>query len=172
MTTPLTMLHDAIWDCLEASQAFLSLFPPGSRRQVRYLTDNDELNPDPDHAELQDADYPRCRVVLAGCRPIINHDTCKSVLEAVYAVEISTGTITQRRLFDAVWAVFCGSANWFEVLRESLEWDGRKFVMSLRVMPFEHQDKNQEQNRSTKQWTSICHVVVGMAFKTLALKTV
>jgi len=160
---PLRDAHDSLWSCLEDVPEFLVMFPNGSLRQV--------LSDDLDLQECSPADYPRCRIRYVTDQFELAFNSDQSTWDAVFVVEVCTGTQDQGKLMDAAFSIYRGIARWISEMESIVKWQNKNVVVAVRSEKANATDQNAERNRGTNQWIGVFPLTITMAFNTSDLRT-
>ena len=160
---PLRAADAAIWSLLESSPEFLLMFPSGTQRQVRLVSD-DERGSNPDLEQLGPADYPRVRVSLLRAMPATERNSSCSLLTAAYAIEICTGETYQSAALDACWVIYRAMLRWKTYVKDVVTWNGDPCCYDVDAAEIDFTDQNAQRNRQTDQWITVWTTQVFFSF--------
>ena len=168
---PIRLVHDAIWDALETKSEFTDLFPNGTRHQMRYdSTLTYPIDPWPEDEFVYPAWYPICRVHLVGrSDPRKDISSHNSQLNMRWRIDVATGQQTQRRLADALWAIYLSYSKLIDQSVDVVEWNSKKYNLYTLDEAIEITDQSKKENRGTIQWVAACQLVTAMIFDTADL---
>lgn len=168
LQNPLSLVYDGLWTCLEASPAFLALFPHGTVHQVRYTT-RKIYDPDPDLESFLPADLPVCRITFRHDNPSLHANSDQTVLSPAYDLEICTGQQMQQSVMDTMFSVILGCSKWQTYLQAAVTGGGTFKITSIQLEDIEATDGNAARNRGTNQWIGMCRVRVSLTYATSTL---
>jgi len=113
MADPFTLVHDAIWDCLEAYSGFTDLVGESNR------IDLTGASRAPNKQAKNTADYPQVRVVPAGAdTPELRDTSDDGKVMRSYEIQISTGTmlaggtVYPGNIYNIEWNIYKALLNW------------------------------------------------------------
>ena len=163
-TDPFTLVHNKLWDMLEAHSGFTDLVKPGNR--IKFSGDAR----DPLKRQVSSDDLPEVRLVAAGGTPHLQMASNATTVLKRFEVQIATGD----KRYDAVmfplgWAVVRAMSPWLTALRAEIQWNGKTFVTLLEVTSVSEGTHDAERKRGIDAWTAVVAIDVTMVFTTADL---
>lgn len=149
-TDPLSQIHQAIWEILEASNLFTGMVRPENR--VKLFGDR---KGDPFKEQIREGDLPEVRVIPVS-QEINTHATSNS-LRVLYRWEIQVSTGEKRLLpviFPLSWIVLRALYNWSTKMN-LLTWGGETFVVRSELTETLFGVTDKDLARGVPGWTAV-----------------
>lgn len=161
-TNPLIQVYDALWDLLEARQAFRELVSPGNRIKLR----GKDRYPFKD--EVSSADVPEVRLVPVGSSPFLQDTSNSTRVIERYEIQISTGNLLIETLCLVKFEIVRAMADWATKLR-ALTWNDAAFVHLARITAADDGVTQSDLMRGIRGWASLWACEVHLHFSTVNL---
>lgn len=160
---PFTQVHDALWELLEDNVGFTELVKEGNR--IKFSGDER----DPIKTQVQDADLPEVRIVVAGGTPALLNTTSSSKCTKRFQIQVSTGDQRVTAiLFPLQWEIFRALSNWPAKLL-ALTWEGEQFVKRAALFDIAEGVTDADLLRNIKGWATLWLFETELWFKTSAI---
>ena len=168
MSDPFTIVHDGIWDLLEAKTTFTSLVDENNRIKYTTTSSGKKLRR-PDKDSLTELDVPEVMVYPGPTRFWERRACSGATINKVYSILVTSGDriLDQGKLFPVQWAIT--RALWTFDSLLSLTYSGETFVQKLEVLPTVEGLDNSELNRTLKGWSAVWQADVQMWFTNTVL---
>ena len=158
---PMRMVYDALWNMLEASEAFTTAVPRAGNRiklsDTTFVYGKDTL---------ADADMPEVRIGLLKQFPHLQATSDSSFLTQHWEITISTGDVRFLSVLDVDWAIYRAMMGWETHLKDALEWQSKEFVELCRPLDITETLADQKLSRGNLGWLSVWQGEVRMHFTT------
>ena len=120
---PLSQVHDALWELLEANEAWCALVPEGNRIKFH----GTDASPRKDQ-QLSPGDRPEVQIRAADVTPYLNADSSNTKVTARFEVQIATGEQGfDASLFPVLWETIRAIHSYRDYLN-ALTWRDVAFV--------------------------------------------
>ncbi len=114
--SPLCLTLDALWDMLEAHEAFTLLVPENNR--VKFLS-----APMPDKDTYGPADFPRVTIVPVSINPNVEGASGKTTMRVRWEARILTGTQRlDQEMLPVIFAIYAAFDDWQNQIVPGVTW--------------------------------------------------
>jgi hypothetical protein len=162
---PFAMVHRALWDMLEASDAFCELVPEGNR--IKFYGEKRAPQKDTVMAD----DLPEVRIVSMQSTTTLTAASNLTATVRRFQIEIASGDQRFNTiLFPVEWEVYLALLSWRETLG-ALKWADKQFVTRASLVQEQEGKTTVDLLRGIKGWTAIWAIDVAMYFNTSDLVT-
>lgn len=164
--TPFELVHDALWNMLEAHTRFTALVPAGNRVKLT-VTRGQQSKP-----RTNTADYPEVRIIPVGGTPHLQRTSSSSTIEKRWEIQVASGENHVAVMFELEWEIYRALAKWATHLA-SLKWPvvtGEVFIVHSRVSGFQEGIRDGDFERGLSHWTSVWACNTLMVFQTSVLQ--
>jgi hypothetical protein len=165
-TDPFSMVYTALWEMMEARDAFKSLVLLKNRIKFDSETDRDPIK-----TNVATADLPEVMLLTNGINEINLYDSSSgSMVVRQYSWMISTGDYRLTEfLLPVEFELFRGMLDWQTKLT-ALQWCNREFVKRCNYVAASEGFSDPEANRNIEGWSSLWQCEVEMHFVTADLR--
>lgn len=148
---PFTLIHDKIWEVLEADAQFAALVKVGNR--VKY---NSSTDADPIKQSVVTDDMPEVAVTFNGNIANIHETSSSSKFIITFQLIINTGDFrANEKLLAILWVIYKNIITW-RTQFATLEFSGERFLKRVDCKTVAAGQSDPNRNRSIKGWTAVC----------------